>query len=361
MSKVIDQPTGTGDQPAAAVVPNFEERVTALNPMDRAKWELTGELPVATNSDAVDLSAELPAPSPGASDDSEESESGAAPDPAIDEQPRVGESPEQKSERKKRNDHTRYVREKTRADMLERQLAEMKAASAPAPKPAEPAKVIPAERPKRPKISDFSDGNLYDAAMDKYETDLDSWNKREVDQRLSGVRAEQQQSISTLKLNERFDAARKKYADYDAVAFSDKIPASYGMIDVLQQMENGADIQYKIGKNITEAARIAELTYVPGEEHFKTPAEFKTWVKSDPDRAMLYGRKLAMAESELSKLSQAAQTRPPARPKPTSEVAVEPRGAAVTDELADATKRGDFEAYERLANQRDIQERTGRG
>lgn len=363
MSKALTPDPGTL---ATDVVPNFEQRVELLTGEQRAHWELTGELP--QNSDAVD-STDTSVPSTDISEGSGEPESGAAPDPAIDEQPPSKEvlTPQQQSERKRRNDANRLIRLnreaaewKAKYELLAGQKAE-KAESAPATQPKEPE--VPKERPKRPRFSDYTDGNLYDAAMDKYETDIDLWNGRVVEDRVSGVRQESLQTSEREKRDARIAAARERYTDFDKVAFSD-VPVSWGVAELIHSLENGADLQYLLGKTPAEAERILKLTVFPGEDKFQTIGEFQKWIKADPDRAMLYGEKRAIAKAELAKLGKsinpAAQHRTPSRTRPTSEVAVEARGAPAIDGLDDAIKRDDFEAYERLANQRDVAERTGR-
>lgn len=356
MSKVLTPDPGTL---ASEVVPNFEQKVESLTGEQRAHWELTGELP--QNSDAVD-STDTSASSPDTSDASQEAESGAAPDPAIEEQPKSGETPQEKSERKKRNDYARYVREKTRADMLERQLAELRTAPAPVadPKKVPPQAEAPKERPKRPRIQDYTDGNLYDADMDKYEADKDAWDSRQIEERVSGVKT---QISAVTQRDAKLAKAREKYTDFEQVAWNKDVTASWTMLHSFEVMDDGRDLQYLVAKNPKLAAQIAELTKIPGEDQIGTFTDFQQWIKGDVNRAILFGEKLAMAKAELSKLGKstpAAQQRQPSRSRPTSEVTVEARGAPAIDGYEDAIKTNDYEAYERIANQRDIAERTGR-
>lgn len=365
MSRPAIDPVAPVEAPAASSpLEGYEQRINALNPTERAAWELSGELPAeAQPQNSDDTSASSPDTSVG----SQELESGAAPDPAIEEQPKVGETPEQKSERKKRNDHSRYVREKTRADMLERQLAELKAAPAPAATPAatpaeKPAPKPAAERPKRPRMKDFTGEHAaddFDLAWDKYEADLDKIRQSDLDERFGSAR---QDIASTTSQSVKYARAREKFTDFDTVAFNPKVPATWAVIHVVDTLDNGPEMRYQIGKDLTFAAKLAEMAFIPGEEK-QDAAAFKAWLNASPNNAILFGEKVATVKAELAKIGKVPPKAAPTKqqpPRPTSEVQVEPKGAPMTDAMAAAITAGDYETYEKLANQAELAERTGR-
>lgn len=53
--------------------------------------------------------------------------------------------------------------------------------------------------------------------------------------------------------------AREKFADYDAVARNPNTPITTAMADIIRDSDVGPDLAYHLGKNVTEAARIAAL------------------------------------------------------------------------------------------------------
>jgi len=57
----------------------------------------------------------------------------------------------------------------------------------------------------------------------------------------------------------QIDAARNLHDDYDEVVYADNLPITPEMFEAIQASEQGAEIAYKLGKNPTEAARIAGL------------------------------------------------------------------------------------------------------
>lgn len=59
--------------------------------------------------------------------------------------------------------------------------------------------------------------------------------------------------------NYRETVAREKFADYDAVARNPNVPITPAMAEIIQDSDVGPDLAYHLGKNLTEAARIAAL------------------------------------------------------------------------------------------------------
>lgn len=305
----------------------------------------------------------------------------AASEPAVEEQPPAGETPEQKSERKRRND-TRRLRdmhkielelatERTKRELLEKQIAESKGASAP---PKTEDKPADSGRPRRPRLKDFDgpDGlEKYEAAMDTYETAVDQWNSLTQDQRESTRTQTQQFQHASEKWESTKTAARVKYKDFDAVAFNPKTPASLPQIVETQAREDAAEIMYYLGKHPDVSDKIAELTDIPA-----TYGTFAKWsdveaaMAKNPNLAYLIGEKRGLAKAEIARIGESLKkTTAPSKakdlaeqPKPSGEVAVEPRGTPTGNDLADIIKRaaaGDKAAareYKRRWREQELQE-----
>jgi hypothetical protein len=351
--------------------PSRSERIEALRGKARDHYRLTGDLNTAeakmgkTKSDA-------PAASSPASDSSQ-------PGASIDAQTEAASGPaEPKPSRQDRD--WRNLREKT--STLERELLAAKAKlevyereragsgpSAPATPQTQPVQQPQASdpRPKFPDINQFNDPKKFQAAVDQWQQKDSEWVQRQFDQRLTGERARQTQEKATEAWTSQLDSARKVHADYDSVVFSDKVPLSYVTQGLIQSLPDGALRAYALAKNLSEASRVAELTAIPGENRFKSYGEFMQAISQNPQLAMLYGEKLALARMELQKLTvgkSKAPTDPPTnkkplkeviagQPRPSAEVNVEENASPVQDPAARALKDGDFQAYKRLMNEQD--------
>lgn len=60
--------------------------------------------------------------------------------------------------------------------------------------------------------------------------------------------------------NKRQESARKRYEDYDEVAYSDDLMITSEMAQAIKAAENGPEVAYYLGKNPGEAERISELS-----------------------------------------------------------------------------------------------------
>jgi len=246
--------------------------------------------------------------------------------------------------------------------------------SAPAASEEKKPQVSSDARPEFPDIDQFQTTKDFNAAVKKWQTEDAAWMQRQFDQRLTGERVNQQHAQASQAWNTQIENARKIHADYDAVVFNDTTPISFTAIGVIQSLTDGGLRSYSLAKNLAEATRIAELTHIPGEKDFKSFTEFMKWVKSDPDRAVLYGEKVAIAKAELAKLSVGKPAPAPAKetpvkplkeviakaPAPSAEVEVEANAAPVLDPRAVALKNHDQKAYRRIMDERDLRKHRGR-
>lgn len=120
--------------------------------------------------------------------------------------------------------------------------------------------------PVKPKIADFTGTDAwekYEEAKDKYFEDLtDFKSKKAVD----SYRAETQQRSHQQTIQDGFAAqcaeAKKEFADFESVAFSEETLMSDAMRDAIVTSDFGARIAYELGKNPDEAERIANLNPV---------------------------------------------------------------------------------------------------
>lgn len=343
--------------------PSYTERVEQVlreGGENAKKYRLTGELP------------EYKAPS----SEVKPAASSTAPEPESTVTAPVNDKPPQK---KKEIDQDRNWSEVRRQlsekdgqiDLLKRQLAE-KGSSAPPAK--EEAKAPPADpRPKLPNIANFDDEKKYQDAMDKWFDDDTAWQQRQVERRFSTEKQTATTEKASTQWNERLTAAKSKYKDFEAVAFSESVPASGAMIHLIQTLENGPDVAYWLGKNLEAASRIAELTDIPGLDALR---------KSNPvEAAMKWGEALGLARAEFSRLdlSPKSPKTPAAPPKPLKEIITaaprpsleveaeggaapiqDPIARALADAKANPNDPSAFARYKKLQNEKDLAERKGR-
>lgn len=230
-------------------------------------------------------------------------------------------------------------------------------------------------RPARPNINDFDDPTKYHAAEQAWHADDTRWIEEYYNYRSQNDRATTQHEQATQSWNTQIETGRKTHKDFDEVAFNSKLPISYVTLGLLQSLPDGALRSYALGKNLEDAARIAEATHIPGEAEFKSYADFMNWVRSDPNVAIFYGQKLAIAQMELAKLPLGPPSAPPkekvppkplkeviaGQAKPSAEVNIEETAGPVGDPVANALKiakeNGDPTEYKRLMNERDLKNR----
>lgn len=72
--------------------------------------------------------------------------------------------------------------------------------------------------------------------------------------------ARQAQAQVESEWQSRQEEARRRYEDFDEVAFANDLPITDGMAEAIKLAENGPEIAYYLGKNPGEAERISELT-----------------------------------------------------------------------------------------------------
>jgi hypothetical protein len=100
-----------------------------------------------------------------------------------------------------------------------------------------------------PREDQFEDYDAYQAALIDYR----------VEQRIARERENAQREAVVQTYQGRVNAAREKFADYDAVVCDPSLPISPLMAEVIKESELGPEVAYHLGTNRSEAQRIAAL------------------------------------------------------------------------------------------------------
>lgn len=121
--------------------------------------------------------------------------------------------------------------------------------------------IAPAQAPLKPTPDKFTTTEDYVEALAAYKAE-EIVGKKLTDLQKQGQEAmrQRQQHEAQSAFREREDAAREKYADFDEVAYNPALPITDAMAETIQQADNGTDLAYYLGKNPSEAARIAKLS-----------------------------------------------------------------------------------------------------
>lgn len=159
--------------------------------------------------------------------------------PATDEQPDKRQS--RRFERRLDKAYRREAEQRARADLLEKQIAELK------PK----AQVDPGA----PKLEDFTDIEEYAKAKAKHETDKAVRTLRET--QLAETRKQQEKKFVEA-WESKVAKVDSKYDDWDEIVGELKPNMPWSM--AVMEADNGEDIAYYLGKNLKEAEQIASLS-----------------------------------------------------------------------------------------------------
>ena len=339
MATPVVTPSPSGPAPESTL------QIPARGTPEYQHWRKTGEVslpdpkPAASEPAAeVDDSNDLPdLPSGGADANKEKPapEAAAAPEAA------------QPQERRKRGDAAKRIQELLEENRQLRQKAEQRDVK-PNSSTAQPDPAKQPEKAARPTPTDVDPktGQAKYKNWQEYEDALLTWNTDQVlskvDERLSAkeregkVRSENEALVKDFQ--GQVDAARKEYADFDAVAFDNqeiigKIPRG-SIIDLcILQTPLGAKTLYYLGKN---PAKIAEILKLPA---FQQSAE------------------LVKIQQSLEK---PATPVTPAKPKsnaPAPPTELGTRAVVPGDESERAVKADDFRAFLEAENAKELARR----
>jgi len=340
------------DETAVAAPPAVEiaepVEVEHLNDSQRESWIKTGDLPVKAKPEAPPASKPVDA---GAAAVEKKAESGTA-----------KKKPDQ--ERNWRTLESERDTFKSRAEALEKELADAKGKAAPADKPAEDKKVadlatpgLPTEpeRPKRPRFSEFTDAGKYEEAMDAYEQALPTYQAKKAAFDRAKADFEKQQAVFT---------ERQKKVGETWKAISDKGIELYGKDEWSKIIANS---DFPVYQNEPVEVWLRE-TGATDPEMGAHMAQYFSLKREDLQRIVQLPAKQqyrelqaleAAMEEELSGNKPAAV--PPkkevtAAKKPPHEVGGKAAGSPA-DEAEAALKRNDIDAYMEIMNKRDVAKR----
>lgn len=286
----------------------------------------TSDMPTAASAAPSAPSAPATAPTAAAPADAPSS----APTPAPAESDGKDETPgwmkaEITKERNRRRDAEARVAESER--LLKEALERI-------PKPADPKAAPAPQETQKPKRADFDDPDAYDEALIDWSTqraaaqlraEQQTEAQRQVEASTQAKQAEQQKVVQQAWAGRR-DKALAEMPDYVEVAENPDVQISMPMAAVITSVENGPQVAYHLGKNPTEAARIAALS----------PFEAAVEVR-------LLARDLAAKKPEITKAPDPAATRIGARsdagPKTAQDESMEEYAARRNKELRAATLR----------------------
>ena len=213
-------------------------------PKVTGRFEIPVDAPVRTTAKAAPEVPAAAASDAPAAQDTEDSATPAAPEANPDTPEAESKRNQRRLDRKIDKAYRQRAEAQARAEFLEKQLVEARAAQAPA-KAAE----------GEPKLADFDyDPEKYAAAKAEYAT-----KKAETElatkQRTAAQQAEHQRLVSAW--DAKVDRAEGKYDDFTEVV-GDLQPNS-PFVAAIMEADNGEDIAYHLGKNPKEAERIAKL------------------------------------------------------------------------------------------------------
>lgn len=191
--------------------------------------------------------------------ESEESQQAAGEGEAGEGQDGQGESEDQSESRPKpRRKPNQAERRALRAERERDRLLDVLLQERGGGKPQAEQKAKPAGLPKQADYENYED---YIDARVAYRAD------QVVEQRLQTARQDSQkaQQARTQRdleqaYHQRVDEARDQYEDFDEVAYSDDVQITAVMRDALVESEFGPHVQYYLGDNPDEAAKIAALS-----------------------------------------------------------------------------------------------------
>lgn len=188
-----------------------------------------------------------------------DAESGAGSDPAEQQPEESQGSDEDKDQQQERKPKKGIVDEVIK---LRREVRELKGRAAPPPpqeqpKPAgTPGEAAPAADEAEPDISKYTDYDKYNRDLVRFEIRRSQREAAETAKRIAEQNAQQERMYSW---QQRIDAARVEFPDFESVALDTALPVTRTMGDAIMASELGARVLYHLGTHPSEAARISKL------------------------------------------------------------------------------------------------------
>jgi hypothetical protein len=304
LSKVIDVVPTENVAPTETVVTepsSFAELRQSWTPEQRQKWDATGEEPtVPAKAETVVTDTQ-----PESEKAKDEPASGAG-EQDEDHEPEYVGSPEQIRKQKHAFAKLKRERAEARAEakILREQLAGHKPA-APAAAPKAEQKPTGLVKPKPPRLTDAK----YQAenGIELFDADMEAWSDAVETYREQKAKADREAAETQNARRSRaeawaseLEAGREAHEDFDAVAFSPKVPASLPMLGVLMGMKGSAELLYFFGKNPEAAKELAELSDIPGT--YQTYDELAEAAQHNPSLKIQLGIAEGLVKAEIRRI-----------------------------------------------------------
>lgn len=113
----------------------------------------------------------------------------------------------------------------------------------------------------KPRLEDFGSYDAFNEALTDWKVDQKLKAREQAhtqEQRQRQAQTQDQQRKE--RFMESSDAAREKYDDFDEVAFGDEVKVTKAMAVIIAESDNPGEMAYFLGKNPSEASRIAKLS-----------------------------------------------------------------------------------------------------
>lgn len=348
--------------------PPLESRLSEIGKHREAydHYQLTGDFDAAEKlikkPDVTAESSTATAETPGAeASDEAETETASAPGETQQEQPKSRQDRNWAQTRKElAESRRREAVLQAKLELLGERTASGK--SAPAADEETASSAAP-EPPDFPDINDFDDPKAFAAKVKEWRRLDAAYTRSLIEQAVNtgigSVELTKQRKASGEDWQRQRDAVKAESKDPKFDATIDGLNVSLTAGKLIFDRKDGAKLAYHLGKNPELAAKLIERTDITG--NYQNITELMNAAKKDPELAIEVGRKLALAEVELDRIAESLSKKTvptketlARQPKPTSEVAVEPKGSAVEDEEAEAINAGDFTRYKKIADRKAI-------
>lgn len=356
MTETIDVQQTPSPAPVTETPSTFEV------PKDRAaydQWRQTGKLPEQPKAESAPASAEGDRPT---------------------EKPAPGSEPGKKPQERRDNAATRLnelLADLKRAGLTPAELktfkremqAQPQAEPVKTPAPEQTAKPAKKEPPQKPVSTDpkFKTWDEYEAARDQYAEDMAKFRAEEA---VENYRQEQAQNQAQLTVKQKMAEAHTRYGDEGiqhiqdaakAITSDQAIPPAVRAI--LDQSPVWTDVLYTLGQGGELQSFIDLAKADPGQairkavllEHLVTQ-ELAKGAKAAP--AADDETPVRDASGKFQPKKNTPEKRESEAPPPPREMSG--RGTTPADEVEAALKSGDFAAYRRAQNARDLAARQGR-
>jgi hypothetical protein len=312
------------------------------------EWRKTGKLPELAEAEPVEHAEEKPETQVQEHETRSSEEEESAPSASVTAAASEAARPQKgkKTADARKAELNAEIRELTRKAADLRQSLTQPSVTPESRPAAEPEKKTePARGKAEPQLDDKNtDGTPKYKIYAEYQKDWSNWVMKEAVREARAAASEhtttaqkqqetaRAQAIIAEVWNGRVTEARTKHADFDAVALNPELPIKQGSITdaFILDSDHGAEVLYYLGKNPAELTRIQVLNPL---------AQARALFSIENTFSVAPAAKPAASAKPVTKA-----------PPPPHQVSGKP--AAQLDEVEQAVKEGDQEAFARLENEK---------